>query len=162
MHFRRKAGTDGRRHEAFRCIETYPRLLDLVTRRKQRGALRRSLQRFRDHDGNRLVRVTDLVALQEIEPKHEGIRSFIRILGERRPVRRRDHLDHPRMGFRCRHIKKGNAAARDAADREHCIEHTGRMLVGGISGATRHFEHAIAARERLTNVRAVPNVGGRL
>ena len=113
-------------------------------------------------NGDRLTGIADPIALQHIKPKHERIAFLVRILRQRRPVRRRDHLDHPRMGFRCRHIKKGNAAARDAADREHCIEHTGRMLVGGISGATRHFEHAIAARERLTNVRAVPNVGGRL
>jgi hypothetical protein len=66
------------------------------------------------------------------------------------------------MGFRRRDIQKGDAAARDGRHGEHCIEHAGRMMVGGISSGARHFEHAIASSERLTDIRAVADVNGRL
>ena len=66
------------------------------------------------------------------------------------------------MGLGGRDIEKGDAPARDAADREHRIEHAGRMIVGGISGGAGHLEHAVAAGERLADVRAVADMGGRL
>jgi hypothetical protein len=66
------------------------------------------------------------------------------------------------MRFRLRNIEKGNAAARNAADRKHRVEHVRRMLVGGVFGSTGHFEHTVEARERLPNVRAVANVRRRL
>ena len=160
MHLCRKAGADGRRHEAFGRIEPDPRRLDLVARREQGGAFGCGFKCFRDHDGDGLIGVTDPVALQEIEPKREEIRSLIRIPGERRPVRRRDHLDDAGMGLRGRDIEKGNPPARDARHRKHHIEHAGRMAVGGILGGARHLEHAFAAGERLSHVRAMPNVGG--
>ena len=100
--------------------------------------------------------------MQQIEPEHEGVGFCVRILGERRPVGRRDHLDDAGMGFRGRNVEKGDAAARDAADRQHRVEHAGRMLVGGVAGGTRDFEHAVPPGERLTDVRAVPNMRGRL
>jgi hypothetical protein len=162
MHLRRKAGADRRRHEAFGCIEPDPRRFDFVARREQRSAFGRSFKRLRDHDGDGLIGVTDPVALQEIEPKRKEIRSLIRILRERRPVRRRDHLDNAGMGLRGGDIEKGDAPACDARYRKCRIEHAGRMLVGGIFGGTGHLEHAFTAGERLPDVRAVPNVGGRL
>ena len=66
------------------------------------------------------------------------------------------------MGFRGRNIEKSDAAARDAAHRQDRVEHPGRMVVGGVAGGTRDFEDAITAGERLTDVRAVPNMSGRL
>ena len=66
------------------------------------------------------------------------------------------------MGLRGRDVEKSDAAARDAAHRQDRVEHAGRMLVGGIAGGTRDFEHAVTARERLPDVRAVPNMRGRL
>jgi hypothetical protein len=62
------------------------------------------------------------------------------------------------MGFRRGDIKKGDASARDTRYREHGMEHAGRMLVGSIFGSARHFEHAIAPRQRLTDIRAVPDM----
>ena len=66
------------------------------------------------------------------------------------------------MGLGGRNVEKSDAAARDAADRQDRIEHAGRMVVGGVAGGTRDFEHAVAAGERLADVRAVPNMRGRL
>ena len=100
--------------------------------------------------------------MQQIEPKHEGIGFFVRILRERRFVGRRHHLDDARMGFRGRDIERSDAAARDAAHRQNRVEHAGRMMVGGVAGGTGDFEDAITAGERLTDVRAVPNMSGRL
>ena len=100
--------------------------------------------------------------MQQIEPKHEGIGFLVRILRERRFVGRRHHLDDARMGFRGGDIEKSDAAARDAADRQNRIEHAGRMVVGGITGGARDFEDAVAAGEGLADVRAVPNMSGRL
>ena len=99
--------------------------------------------------------------MQQIEPEHEGICFFVRILCERRFVGRRHHLDDAGMGFRGLDIEKRDTAARDAAHRHHRIEHPGRMVVGGVASGTRDFEHAVTAGERLTDVRAVPNVSGR-
>ena len=158
MHFRRIADADARRHEAFGRIEPDPRRLAVVARREQRGAFRRRLERFRDDDRDRLVGVTHPVALQQVEPEHEGVGFCVRILGERRPVGRRDHRDDAGMGFRGRNVEKGDAAARDAADRQDRVEHTGRMLVGGVAGGTRDFEHPVPPGEGLTDVRAVPNM----
>ena len=66
------------------------------------------------------------------------------------------------MRFRGLDVEKSDAAARDAADRQHRVEHAGRMVVGGIAGAARDFEDPVTAGERLTHVRAMPNMRGRL
>ena len=68
----------------------------------------------------------------------------------------------PAMGFRGGDIEESDAAARDAAHRQDRVEHAGRMVVGGVAGRTRDFEDAVTAGERLTDVRAVPNMRGRL
>ena len=158
MHFRRIADADARRHEAFGRIEPDPRRLAVVARREQRGAFRRCLERLRDDHRDRLVGVADPVVLQQVEPEHEGVGLCVRILGERRPVGRRDHLDDAGMSFRGRNVEKGDAAARDAADRQDRVEHAGRMLVGGVACGAGDLEHAVAPGERLADVRAVPNM----
>ena len=66
------------------------------------------------------------------------------------------------MGFRGGNIEESDAAARDAAHRQNRIEHSRRMMVGGIAGGAGDFEHPITAGQRLTDVRAVPNMGGGL
>jgi hypothetical protein len=66
------------------------------------------------------------------------------------------------MRFRRCDVEKSYATARDARRRKHCMEHAGRMMIGGIFGGTNHFEHAVAARERLPNIRPVANVYRRL
>ena len=64
MLLRRIADADARRHEARVRIQPDPRGLGLITRRQQRGSFGRGLERLRDDDGNRLIGVTDPVALQ--------------------------------------------------------------------------------------------------
>jgi hypothetical protein len=96
--------------------------------------------------------------LQEIQPKHKEIGFFIRILREHWPISRRNHLDDARMSFRRRDIEKCNAAAGNGAHREHCVKHTRWIMIGGVFGAARHLEHAVAASERLTD-RPAPNAG---
>ncbi len=66
------------------------------------------------------------------------------------------------MGFGGGNIEKGDAAARDAAHRQDRVEHPGRMVVGGVAGGTRDFENSVTAGERLSDVRTVPNMSGRL
>ena len=161
LHFRRIADADARRHEAFGRVEPDPRRLAVVARRQQRGAFGRRLQRLGDHHRDRLVGVAHPVVLQQVEPEHEGVGLRVRILRERRPVGRRHHLDDAGMGLRGRHVEKGDAAARDAADRQDRVEHAGRMVVGGVAGGARDFQHAVAAGERLADVRAVPDMRGR-
>jgi hypothetical protein len=68
----------------------------------------------------------------------------------------------PGWAFRGRNVEKSDAAARDAADRQDRVEHAGRMLVGGVAGGTRDFEHPVPPGEGLTDVRAVPNMRRRL
>ena len=162
MYFCRISDADARRHEALGRIKLNPRRIGIVARRQQRGSFRRGLQRLRDDDGDRLVGVTDPVVLQQIKPKHEGICFCVRVLGERRFVGRRHHLNDARMGFGGRNIEKSDAAACDAAHRHHGVEHPGRMVVGGVPGGAGDFEDSLAAGEGLTDVRAVPNMSGRL
>ncbi len=152
MSFRWTSRTDSRRHEALSRIKPDPRRVDIVARRQQRGAFRRGLERLRDDDGDRLIGVTDPVALQEIEPKHEGVGFFVRVLRERRLVGRRHDLNDARMGFGGRNIERSNAAARDAAHRHNRVEHPGRMMVGGVRAATGDFEDAVTAGEGLTDI----------
>ena len=137
-------------------------MIDVVARRQQRCAFCCGLERLRDDDGDWLVGVTDPVALQKIEPEHEGIGFFVRVLCQRRFVGRRHYLNDVRMSFRGGNIEESDAAARYAAHRQHRVEHSGRMLVGGVPGGTRDFEDPVTAGEGLTNVRAVPNMRGRL
>jgi len=66
------------------------------------------------------------------------------------------------MGFRGGDIEMSNAAARDGRHRQHRIEHAGRMMVSGIFGGAGHFEHSVAARQRLTDIRAVADMNRRL
>jgi ribosomal protein S13 len=162
MCLRRKAGTDERRQEAFSRIETDARRFDLVARRDQVCAFCRGFERFRDHHRDRLTGIADPVALQKVEPKRQGIWFLVGILRQRRAVGWRDDFDHTRMGLCRSNIQKCDAAARDARHREHRIEHAGRMMIGGISGGARHFEHAVAAGERLTDIRAVADMSKRL
>ena len=84
------------------------------------------------------------------------------ILAELRLVVGRHDLDDARMGFRRGNVEKGDAAARDAAHRQHRIEHAGRMIVGRVTGGAGDLKNPIAAGQRLTDIRAVPNMGGRL
>ena len=102
------------RHETFAGVEADAGRLRLVSRRQQRGAFGRSLKRLGDHHRDRLVGVTHLVVLQQIEPEHEGMRLGVRILRQRRPVRRRHHLDHAGVALGGGDIEERDAAARDA------------------------------------------------
>jgi hypothetical protein len=150
------------RHEALGRVQPDPRRFGFAARRQERGALGRGLERIRYDDCNRLVGVTDPVALQQIETKREGIEFFVRVLCEGRSVGRGHYLDNASMSFRGGDIKKGDATARDAADCQDRIEHPGRMVVGGVPGGAGNFEHSITAGKRLTYVRAVPNMSGSL
>ncbi len=64
MHLRRISDADGWRHEALCRVQLDLRRLGVVTRRQERGSFGRSLERFRDDDGDRLIGVTDAVVLQ--------------------------------------------------------------------------------------------------
>jgi hypothetical protein len=66
------------------------------------------------------------------------------------------------MRFRRGDIEKSDAATGDAAHRQNCIEHAGRVVVGGIPRATRDFENTIAAGQRLADIRTMPDMCGRL
>src|ERR1700730_7402140 len=76
VYLRWISDADALRYEALRRIQPNPRRLDLVARRQQCRSFRRSLERLRDDDRDRLVGVTDPVGLQQIEPKHEWICFF--------------------------------------------------------------------------------------
>ena len=158
----RIADADGRRHEALGRIEPDAGRLGLVARRQQRRAFRRRLQRLGDDHRDRLVGVAHAVVLQQIEPEHERVGLRVRILRQRRLVGGRHHLDDAGMRLRRRDVEEGDAAARDAADRQHGVEHAGRMIVGGVAGGAGDFQHAVAAGQRLADVRAVPEMGRRL
>ncbi len=134
----------------------------LVARRQERGAFGRGLESLSDHHRDRLVGVTDPVVLQEIEPEHERIRLLVRVVRQWRFVCGRHHLDHARMPVRGLHVEKSNAPARDAAHRQHGIEHAGWMVIGGVVRATGHLENSVTAGEGLAHVGAVPDVGRRL
>ena len=55
-------------------------------------------------------------------------------------------------------LRERDAAASDAADRDDGVEHPRRMIVGGISGGAGDFQDAVAAGQRLADVRAVANM----
>ena len=100
--------------------------------------------------------------MQQIEPKHERIGFLVRILRQSRLVGRRHHLDHAGMGLRGGDIEKSDAAAGDAAYRDNGVKHARRMIVGGVSRRACDFENAVAASQRLADVRAMPDMRGRL
>ena len=159
MHLGRIADAHRGRHEALVGIEADPRRLGLVARRQQRGAFRRRLQRLGDHHRDRLVGVAHLVVLQQVEPEHERMQLRVRILRQRRLVGGRHDLDDAGMRLRRRDVEEGDAAARDAAHRQHGVQHAGRMVVGRVARAAGDLQHAVAAGERLADIRAVPLMG---
>ncbi len=113
MRCRRMARADDGWHEDVVRVEPDPRRLGVVARRQQRCAFRCGFERFRDDDGDRLIGVTDPVALQQIEPEHEGIGFFVGILRQRRLVGRRHDLDDARDGLsRRRHRGRRRGRAR--------------------------------------------------
>src|SRR5262249_36286568 len=40
------------------------------------------------------------------------------------------------------------------------MQHAWRMVVGGVAGLARHLQDAVAARERLADARAMPEISG--
>ena len=66
------------------------------------------------------------------------------------------------MRLRRRNVEKSHATARDARHRKHRIEHSGRMMIGGIFGRTGHFEYPVAAGKGLTDIRPMAKVDRRL
>ena len=162
LHLGRIADPDAGGNETLDRVEADPGRLGLVTGREQHGPFRRGLEGLGDHDRDRLVRVAHTVVLQNVEPKHEGVRPHVRILRERRPVRRRHDFDDAGVPLRGCHVQKRHPAARDAADRQNGVEHPGRVVVGGKAGASRDLQDAFAASERLAHVRAMPQVCRRL
>ena len=162
MSRRRMAGADGWRHKNIARIQPNPRRLDVVARRQQRRAFRRGLKRFRDDDGDRLVGVSDPVVLQEIEPEHERMvfssgswASGVLLAG----VITSTTPGWALAAATSRNVTRPRAMLLTASDR---VEHPGRMVVGGVAGSPRDFENPITAGDRLSHVRAVPNVSGRL
>ena len=158
----RVADADGRRHKTFAGIETDAGGQHIVSRRQQRRAFGRGLQRLGDHHRDRLVGVAHLVVLQEVEPEHERVGLRVRILRKRRPVGRGHDLDDAGVALGRRDVEKRDAAARDAADGQDRIEHSGRMVVRGIAGFAFDLQDAVAAGQRLADIRAVPDMGGSL
>ena len=137
-------------------IEPDPGRLGLVARRQQRGAFRRGLERLGDHHRDRLVGVAHPVVLQQVEPEHEAGALRVRILRQRRLVGGRHDLDDAGMRLRRRQVQEGDAAARDAAHRQHGVEHAGRVIVGRVARAAGDLQDAVAAGERLADIGAVP------
>ena len=162
LRLRRVSRTDDRWHEALRGIKPQPRRLNFVARRQQRGPFRRGLKRYRDHDRNRLVGIADAIVLQEIEPEYEGIGFCVRVHGERGLISGRHHLNDARMRLGGGDVEKRHATARDAAHRHHRIKHSRRVVVGSVAGSAGDLEDALTPGERLSHVRAVPNVRRRL
>ena len=158
-HFGRIADADGGRHETFAGIETHAGRQCLVSWRQQRRSFRRSLQRLRDHNRDRLVRITHLVVLQQIEPEHEGVGLRVRVLRERRLVGRGHDIDDAGVALGSLHVKKGHATARDARDRQNSMEHSGRVVIRCVTGFSLDLQDPVAAGQRLPDIRAVSEMG---
>src|SRR5258706_154554 len=83
--------------------------------------------------------VSPLVVLQEIEPEHEGVRLRVRVLSERRPVGRRHDFDDTGVALGSLHVEEAHATARDAADSQNGMEHSGRVVIRGVAGFSLDF-----------------------
>ena len=57
------------------------------------------------------------------------------------------------------HVKERHAAARDAADRQNRMKHSGRVIVRGVAGLAFDLQDAVATGQRLADIRAVPEMG---
>ena len=132
------ADADRGRNEALAGVEADPGRLGLVARRQQRGAFGRGLQRLGDHHRDRLVGVAHPIVLQQVEPEHERVAVFASgscasgglFAGVMTSTT-------PGCAFAAATSRNVDAAARDAADRQHGVEHAGRVVVGGVAGARR-------------------------
>ncbi len=126
-HVSRHAETHGFRREALK-VEAGARGLDLIARRKQRGAFGRRFQRLRDDQRDRLVGVTDAVVLERLEAKPEEADLRVRVLHQRWPVSGRDHLHDTGMRLGGLDIEMRDATARDRADGMNRVEHPSGWL----------------------------------
>ena len=57
------------------------------------------------------------------------------------------------------HVEEGHAAARDAADRQNGMQHSQRVVICSVAGLSFDLQDAVATRQRLPDVGAVPEVG---
>ncbi len=153
---------DGGGDEALDGVEADAGKLPLIAGGEERGAFRRGFQGLGDDDRDRLVRVANLVILQEVEPEHERVQLRVRVLRQRRSVGGRHDFDDARIRLRGRHVEEADAAARDAAHCEIGVEHAGWVIVGRVAGSARDLQDAVPARERLPDTRAVPQASGSL
>ncbi len=59
-----------------------------------------------------------------------------------------------------RDVEEADAAARDTADRENRMQHAGRVIIRGVTGRARDFQHTVAAGQRLADIRTVAGMRG--
>ena len=145
----RRADAHTLRRVALAILETGQGRLSFILRVEERCSFRRRLQRLADHQRDRLVDVADRVVLQHLDAKAEGRHLLVRIMRQRRTVRRRDDLDHAGMGLGGRDIQRGDAAPCDTASDRHRVEKAFRIVVGRIGCAAGDLENAIAPRQWL-------------
>src|SRR5207248_11253746 len=69
-------------------------------------------------------------------------------------------LDDARVALRGPHVEEGNAAARDAGDCQHGMQHPGRVVIRGIAGLALDLQYALTAGQWLADIRAVPGISG--
>ena len=101
------------------AVEPDRRRLDVVSRRQQRHAFLRGLERLRDHHGDRLVGIADAIVLKEIELEGEPARIVVRMLKELRRVPGRHDFDHAGMRLGGIDVHGHDAALGDAGDAQH-------------------------------------------
>jgi hypothetical protein len=152
------ADPDRRRFISDAAIEPDARRFRLVSRGQQARALGRGFERFGHHQCDRLLGIANPVVLQRLDAEAEHAVLLVGIERQRRPVCRRDHLDHARMCLGCGDVERGYPAARDRAHRHHGMQHTLGMVVGRKGRSTRDLEDAVAPRQRLAAGRSEANM----
>ncbi len=58
------------------------------------------------------------------------------------------------------YVERGDPPARDLADRENGVKHSGRMVVRREARFSLDLQDAFAAGQRLADIRAMPRMGG--
>ncbi len=145
------ADADRGGHEPLARIQSDAGRLDGIGRAQQCRTLGRRLQGVADHHGDRLAGVADPVILQQIQLEGERFADIVGMAREPGRVAGRHHRDDPGMGAGGIDVHRGDASARDAADRHHRVQQTGRVVVGGVARGARDLEHTLAAGQRLAD-----------
>ncbi len=152
---RRRADAHGSDIETLAIGQVRAGLGRFVSRIEQGSPFRCRLQRFGNHQCDRLADIAHLVVLQHLDAEAEGRHLLVRVMRQRRSIGWGQDFDDAGMRLGRSDVERRDTPACDATDGDDSVEHALWVVVGSVGCATGDLEHAITARQWLAGIRPV-------